>query len=96
VRRATDAEKDEVWNSILIYMTINMMWSTFYYGFFSWTGQCFLSFSVEDARIKNVGTMETLQNCYFWEQFITVGTEMKSHQLSLILDIVNPLITVLR
>ena len=40
--------------------------------------------------------METLQIYYFWEQFVTVGTEMKSHQLSLILDIVNPLITVLR
>ena len=35
MRRATDVEKREVWNSIIIYMTINMMWSTIYYGYFN-------------------------------------------------------------
>ena len=69
------------------------MWSTIYYGSFSWTGQCFLSFSIEEARIKNVRTMETLQNNNVWEYFATVEALMKSHQLSLILDVVNPLIS---
>ena len=71
------------------------MWSTIYYGYFSWTGQFFLSFSIEEARIKNVRTMETLQNNNVWEYFATVGAIMKSHQLSLILDVVNPLISIL-
>ena len=70
------------------------MWSTIYYGYFSWTGQFFLSFSIEEARIKNVRTMETLQNNYVWA-LATVGAVMKSHQLSLILDVVNPLISIL-
>ena len=39
--------------------------------------------------------METLQNNYVWEDFATVGAVMKSHQLSLILDVVNPLISIL-
>ena len=45
------------------------------------------------AIIKNVRTMETLQNNNVWEYFATVGAVMKSHQLSLILDVVNPLIS---
>ena len=39
--------------------------------------------------------METLQNNNVWEYFATVGAVMKSHQLSLILDVVNPLISIL-
>ena len=39
--------------------------------------------------------METLQNNNVWEHFATVGAVMKSHQLSLILDDVNPLISIL-
>ena len=39
--------------------------------------------------------METLQNNNVWEYFATVGAIMKSHQLSLILDVVNPLISIL-
>ena len=55
----------------------------------------FLSFSIEEARIKNFRTMETLQNNNVWEYFATVGAIMKSYQLSLILDVVNPLISIL-
>ena len=39
--------------------------------------------------------METLQNNNVWEYFATVEALMKSHQLSLILDVVNPLISIL-
>ena len=39
--------------------------------------------------------METLQNNNVWEHLAAVGAVMKSHQLSLILDVVNPLISIL-
>jgi high-affinity K+ transport system ATPase subunit B len=39
--------------------------------------------------------METLQNNNVWEYFATVEALMKSHQLSLILDVVNPFISIL-
>ena len=39
--------------------------------------------------------METIKNNNVWEHIATVGTEMKSHQLSLILDFMNPFISVL-
>ena len=39
--------------------------------------------------------METLQNNNVWEYFATVEAVMKSHQLSLILDVVNPFISIL-
>ena len=39
--------------------------------------------------------METPQNNNVWDYVATVGAVMKSHQLSLILDVVNPLISIL-